>query len=256
MPLPRSSEADYRQGLLLGTTGGGKSTLVRQFIGTDPDSERFPSTSTARTTVADTEIFFSTGPFRAVVTFLPRDEVRDYLEESMSLAALAAYHGEPDAQVLRHLLHHVNQRFRLSYVLGGADPEDDDDEGLVQDSGDSEDSIDEHVVIDLKETRKLLLSSVKRLRQIAHEQVSALREKLDPTESDEIVREELFEDAFDSLLRGDDRFQILADDLMDGIERRFEPVPGDLKKTKHGWPRSWSYESEDRQMFLKIVSRF
>src|SRR2546421_8030206 len=110
MPLPRSAESDYRQVLLLGATGGGKSTLVRQLIGTDPRSERFPSTSTARTTVADTEIFFSTGPYRAAVTFLPRDEVRDYLEESMSAAALTAYDGESDPEVLRHLLHHVNQR--------------------------------------------------------------------------------------------------------------------------------------------------
>ena len=49
MPLARSAESDYRQVLLLGATGGGKSTLVRQLIGTDPRSERFPSTSTART---------------------------------------------------------------------------------------------------------------------------------------------------------------------------------------------------------------
>src|SRR5712692_2917668 len=107
MPLPRSSESDYRQVLLLGATGGGKSTLVRQLIGADPQSERFPSTSTARTTVADTEIFFSTGPFRAFVTFLPRDEVRDYLEESMAAAALAAYGGDPDSEVLRLLLDHA-----------------------------------------------------------------------------------------------------------------------------------------------------
>ncbi len=40
--------------LLLGTTGAGKTTLVRQFLGTDPATERFPSTSTAKTTVADT----------------------------------------------------------------------------------------------------------------------------------------------------------------------------------------------------------
>src|SRR5436190_20093334 len=107
IPLPRSSDSGYRRVLLLGTTGGGKTTLVRQLIGTDPHSERFPSTSTARTTVADTEIFFSTGPFRAVVTFFPRDDVRYYLEESMVAAELAAEDGELDLQVLRRLLDHV-----------------------------------------------------------------------------------------------------------------------------------------------------
>jgi len=249
LPFPESAESDYRQVLLLGATGSGKTTLVRQLIGTDPRTERFPSTSTARTTVADTEIFFSTGPFRAVANFLPRDEVRDYLEESMSAAALAAYDGASDSDVLRLLLDHVNQRFRLSYVLGAPDPEDIDAEELVQD--DVEDQAD----FDLAETRKLLTSGVKRLRQIAREHVPGLRKELEAAENDEIVREELFEDAFDNLLRGDDRFQILADDLMDEIERRFEPLPGELSKTKQGWPQSWYYESEDRQTFLRIVSR-
>ena len=250
MPLPRSSESDYRQVLLLGATGGGKSTLVRQLIGTDAHSERFPSTSTARTTVADTEIFFSAGPYRAVVTFLPRDEVRDYLEESMSAAALEAYHGGSDSEVLRHLLHHMDHRFRLSYVLGAVDPEE------IAENDLPEDVMDDASAIDLKATRKLLLSSVKRLRQIAHEHVPGLREELEPTESDEIVREELFEDLLDNLLRGDDGFKTVADDLMDEMEWRFEALPGDVSRTKQGWPQSCFFEFEDRQAFFKIVSRF
>src|SRR5439155_3460373 len=135
IPLPRSSDSGYRQVLLLGTTGGGKTTLVRQLIGTDPHTERFPSTSTARTTVGDMEILLSPGLFRAAVTFLPRDEIRDYVEESMSAAALAAYHGASDAEVRRRLLHHVNQHFRLSYVLDATDsddPDDRDDEELSE----------------------------------------------------------------------------------------------------------------------------
>src|SRR5713226_844838 len=130
IPLPGSSDSEYRQVLLLGTIGGGKTTVVRQFLGTDPVSERFPSTSTARMTVADMEVLLASGSFRAVVTFLPRDEVRDYLEESMSAAALAAYHGDSEPEVLRRLLYHINQRFRLSYVLGASDQEDIEHEGL------------------------------------------------------------------------------------------------------------------------------
>ena len=44
---------------------------------------------------------------------------------------------------------------------------------------------------------------------------------------------------------------------MDEIERRFDLLTaGAIEKTKQGWPRSWSYESGDRQIFLKVVSRF
>ena len=74
--LPISQNSEYRRALLLGTTGAGKTTLLRQLIGTDPESERFPSTSTAKTTVHETEVVMAAGPFRAAVTFFPVDEVR------------------------------------------------------------------------------------------------------------------------------------------------------------------------------------
>ena len=45
IPLP-PSESEYRRILLAGTTGSGKTTLARQLLGTDPNEERFPSTST------------------------------------------------------------------------------------------------------------------------------------------------------------------------------------------------------------------
>jgi len=112
IPLPSSVDSNYRRVLLLGTTGAGKTTLVRQLIGTDPDSERFPSTSTAKTTVHDTEIVLrDSGPYRAVVTFVTADEVREYLKECMSAAVLAAYRDADDPEVLRRLLTHVNQRW-------------------------------------------------------------------------------------------------------------------------------------------------
>jgi hypothetical protein len=79
IPLP-TTEDGYRTVLLLGTTGAGKTTVARQLLGTDPATERFPSTSTAKTTVADTELILtSDGIYRAAVTFAPRDEVIDYL---------------------------------------------------------------------------------------------------------------------------------------------------------------------------------
>src|SRR5207247_7653566 len=55
---------------LTGSVGAGKTTLVRQLIGTDPLKERFPATSNARTTIFDTEIICAPGEFNAVVSLL------------------------------------------------------------------------------------------------------------------------------------------------------------------------------------------
>ena len=85
--------------MFLGTTGAGKTTAVRQLLGTDPKRERFPSTSTAKTTVADTEVVLTDGPeYSAVVTFVSREEVVEYLTENVGEAALAAYEGRNEAR--------------------------------------------------------------------------------------------------------------------------------------------------------------
>ena len=138
--LPESGPDGYRRILFLGTTGAGKTTLVRQLIGTDPSKERFPSTATAKTTIHDIEIVLTDGNWRAVVTFASSDEVREHLNECVSAAVLSAARGENDAQVLRRLLNHVNQRFRFSYVLGNgpatassaSDFDEDDEESEVE----------------------------------------------------------------------------------------------------------------------------
>src|SRR2546426_10749359 len=48
--LPSSVDSDHRRVIFVGTTGSGKTTLVRQLLGTDPKAERFPAISTAKTT--------------------------------------------------------------------------------------------------------------------------------------------------------------------------------------------------------------
>ena len=58
--LPTKKDG-YSRVLFLGTTGAGKTTLLRHIIGSDHNKDRFPSTSTARTTTADTEIVTAEG---------------------------------------------------------------------------------------------------------------------------------------------------------------------------------------------------
>jgi len=265
IPLPESGPDGYRRVLFLGTTGAGKTTLVRQLIGTDPVKERFPSTSTAKTTIHDTEIVLDAGAWRAVATFASSDEVREYLGECISAAVLAAAKGADDAEVLRRLLNHVNQRFRFSYVLGNGpstsarSSDFDDDE---EESGDEAElpTEDELGAIDLAGTDELLARTTKKLREVAHRLGDSLRVELNARgEEDERVVDELFEEELDNLLRDDEDFHAVADELMEEIETRFDLLPaGDVQKTRQGWPLAWSGEwpVEKRAEFLRAISRF
>jgi hypothetical protein len=50
IPMPDRSEG-YVRVQFVGTTGAGKTTLLRHLIASDPRKDRFPSTSTAKTTM-------------------------------------------------------------------------------------------------------------------------------------------------------------------------------------------------------------
>lgn len=274
VPLP-NSEGDYRRVLLLGTTGAGKTTLVRQLIGTDPD-ERFPSTSTARTTVHDTEIVIDEGPWRVVVTFVPMDELREYLNECISAAALAAWRGESPEQVRQRLLDHVDQRYRFSYVLGRGSTlvarDDADDEDDADDQEDADDLDDDRRPrldpvapedlgdVDLDATHEILVRSVERLRDLVHHLDEQLRDDFETVgETDRRVSDELLEEEMDTRLRDEDAVHEIADELIDEIEKRFDLLPRTgLRRTKQGWPLAWEghWDAHERDQFFKAISRF
>ena len=274
IPLPPRDPDGYRHVLLLGTTGAGKTTLLRQFIGTDPTDERFPSTSTSKTTIADTEIILDEGPWRAVVTFASSDEVREYLNECISAAVRAVVRDADkatDAIVLRALLNHVNQRFRFSYVLGNGpkaeesvadfDNEDEDENGVSPKDAELY-SDEERGAVDLSATDELLASSVRRVRELAERLRGRLHAELDLSaeeEDDKRALEELLEEELDSMLRGDETFHEVADALMDEIAKRFDLLPpGTVARNRQGWPLTWKGEwpVNERREFIRSVSRF
>lgn len=260
LPLPTSADSGYRRALLLGTTGAGKTTLLRQLIGTDPATERFPSTSTAKTTVHETEVVLAEGLYRAVVTFFPIEEVREHLNECISEAVLAAYRGDGDSEVLRKLLMHVNQRFRFNYVLGNGPQVSDADDGDDEEDDDSEqiDEVAADSAIDLDSTNALLTKTIAALRAISARHGDLLKSELGAIdEKDQRVVDELFEEDLDRRLREDDEFHRVSDELMDEIELRFSLLTdGTVRRNKQGWPQSWSWETEDRASFIKAVTRF
>lgn len=260
IPLPTSADSDYRRAMLLGTTGAGKTTLLRQLIGTDAETERFPSTSTAKTTVHETEVVLASGPYKAVVTFFSIDEVREHLNDCISEAVLSAYRGDGDDEVMRKLLMHVNQRFRFNYVLGngpevaGADEDDDEDQHVTE----SVDETDADHSIDLEDTSALLTKTLASLRTIAARHVEQLKIDLGAIdEKDQRVVEEEFDQEIESRIRADDAFHRVSDELLDEIELRFGLLTnGAVRRTKQGWPQSWSWETEDRASFIKAITRF
>ncbi|MFC5765431.1 ATP-binding protein, partial [Actinacidiphila bryophytorum] len=258
LPLP-SGDDGYRKVLLLGTTGAGKTTVVRQILGTDPTTERFPSTSTAKTTVADTELIATEhGPYRAVVTFVPRDEVIDYLTENVSEAALAALRKRSDEEIRRRLLDHVNQRFRFSYILGRGVASDDDLDLADEDEEDFGD-IDpaDYGAVDMTATNAVVVSAVQALKSVVNRHASATIEEFKEIEDDERVVDELIEESLDSDLRQSDEFHEIVDSLIDEIEKRFSTLDvGELRRNRQGWPTTWSWESDDRAAFVKTVTRF
>ena len=95
IPLPTKDDG-YARVMLVGSTGAGKTTLLRQLIGSDPRYDRFPSTSTAKTTIADIEIVTAEAPFQAAVTFMTEHETRHAIDECLEDACISAIQGRDD----------------------------------------------------------------------------------------------------------------------------------------------------------------
>lgn len=266
IPLPGGTESNdgYARALMVGTTGAGKTTLVRQLLGTDPKEDRFPSTSAAKTTVSDLEVILDDGPFRAVVTFFERDLVRQYIADCVSAALISAAEGLPERDVQRRLLEHADQRFRLSYVLGNfADPlldEDleDEDEDVEAHSPDADTSVDDEERQRLRKRLNEYFARVGSLAEDYQQRLSAAAAKLglDLANAPRPEREKLEEVIEDEISR-DEQFHLLVDEILDDCESRFDRLDsGKLVKAKDGWPTSWQFDTDERAAFIKTVNQF
>ena len=263
IPLPGRDDG-YARVLLVGTTGAGKTTLLRHLIGSSHEHDRFPSTSTAKTTISDTEIVTADGPFAAVVTFMSEFEVRAHIDECVEAACLAATEGQTDSKVAEALLTHREQRFRLSHLLGewGNDGLDFEDGDFSFDTAAPANGLpeEEDCVSDAEHraNSERLEGYVDRVRALAVKinkqnasDLGALSEQESP--DDKAAWLELFSDRlFES-----EEFARLSLDIRDEIERRFDLlVAGALERSPTGWPVIWSYESPNRDAFLRQVRWF
>lgn len=254
IPLPGADEG-YVRVLVIGPTGAGKTTLLRQLIGSD----RFPSTSTARTTIFDIEVVITENlPYRAVVAFLPRDLVRFYLEECLVSAVSAAAEGSADRVILRNLLEHREHRFRLSYLLGtlpeeeDGDLEDDDAETL---DGEGESELTAETLEHQQAFMRDLLARIQHLARTVGGDVARQLE-LDPEALSRADRD-AFVEMIEHELHENDEAQSVIDDIEDEIEQRFRLIEeGKCEADRSGWVRRWTLECDDPDIFVKTVNRF
>lgn len=273
IPLPKREDG-YRRVLMLGTTGAGKTTVVRQLLGTHPKTERFPSTSTAKTTVADTEIIPVDGPdFRAVVTFMPQYEVEDHLLDNVMAAAQAIFEGADDQLAYQKLLDHEGQRFRLSYLLGrpvveGDDViEDDDqiDDDIIDDDIEDDNSVGASSVVedslpnvDVAHSRRVVEHAVRLVRGIVN--TATLRDVVAPGDeefSDEDNDDNAVYEALQEAVANSPTTETVVGMLVKEVADRFTAFPyGEFEFDEEGWPSLWTQTSSDRRRFLAELSTF
>ncbi len=262
--LPSKDEG-FPKVLFVGTTGAGKTSLLRQLIGSDPDDDRFPSTAPAKTTIADIEVIQDEGDFEAVVTFFTEFQAQASIEECVADAALAVREKAPIDKVANRFLSHRDQRFRLSYILGSwrANQEpDEEDEMSFDDFSESPTPVDDEGTLNDEEranNRELVSGYLDRIAQLAASVESQLVEELnvDLGGADGEVALQLIEEHFDAYLTRDEGFHELVQDILEAVRGRFDYIDsGKLQRGPSGWPELWSCLSSDRTEFIRQIRWF
>ena len=269
IPLP-GTEDGFTRAMLIGTTGAGKTSLLRHLIGSHPERDRFPSTSASRTTISDIEVITSEDEvYRAVVTFFNEWAVHTYVHECVADACAALWDECSDERLAERLLTHRDLRFRLGYIVGswkqtasratGDDDEwayDEADNDAAEASDDADGALPTNA--DVERMHAMLASFLGRIRELAAEAKEQLQADLNVdfdtlTGSEKEAAQDLFEEIVQSLSDFDD----LVNDVMDEIGDRFDGITtGVLRAHPNGWPQSWEYESADRGEFVRAVRRF
>ena len=109
---------NYPKIYLLGSTGAGKTSIVRAILDTANDA--FPSTLQTRTTVAPTEYVISVNkPFKSTFIFKERDDVENSILEILETTIDKARTQESVSpnNLIEYLGETPDERFRLKYIL-------------------------------------------------------------------------------------------------------------------------------------------
>ena len=264
--LPNAQDDGYSRVYLVGTTGAGKTSLLRQLIGSDPDRDRFPSTAPAKTTIADIEVIQADGPFEAAVTFFTEFQTQANIEECVVDAALAVLEDAAPEKIAERLLNHRDQRFRLSYVLGSrlqntpgsTQDEMSFDEGEESPTVDADDGLTKE---ERAENNERIGEFLERINQLSKSVVSELTRELGkdlPAKgSDGEAAQEHIEENFENRLTRKEGFHELVQDILEAVLSRFDFIEaGTLQRRRSGWPELWLFESDDRDEFIRQIRWF
>lgn len=262
LPLPKREDG-YTKVVMLGVPGAGKTTLVRQLIGTHPKREAFPSTSLNRTTTFPTELVLHRGRYEAVVTFMSEHETRFELEECVSAAIVDAVDGDKPL-VARTFLEKSDMRFRLKYLLGDLD-EQDTERDPYADEGDEEtfpqgDDSSLVAAYDRQRNADVVQDYVERMFSIAAKCKAAIEAEHGPLAHmlppDRTAALDLIEEQADS----SDEFLQLVSDILDELRTKFEAINaiGKFDKTTTGWPKAWVMRAapDERGSFIAALRFF
>ena len=268
LPLPPQGES-YAHVMLVGATGAGKTTLLRHLIGSDHRRDRFPSTSTAKTTTADIEIITGPGPFKAAITFMTEHEVRCAVDECLEAACESVVRGHGDTRIAEALLEHREQRFRLSYPLGNwkqAQPGRSKDDEYDPDFDEPGEASEEYTLPDdetvggaeIAENNDRLNGYVDRIKAIATTVgLKVAQERGDFLGLKNANQRQDWLESFTNELYENQEFGRLSLDIMDVLAERFElTVAGNFERSATGWPTIWYHGGEDRGTFLRQVRWF
>ena len=259
----------YSRVLFVGTTGAGKTSLLRQLIASDPEEDRFPSTAPAKTTIADIEVVQSEEDYHAVVTFFTEFQVQASVEECIVDACSVAREQAPDHKIADRFLNHRDQKFRLSYILGSWRETDDsaaeDDEFSFEEQFDpvNEESPERGLSrSDREENSALIQAILNRIKSLTDKVVEHLSidmgiDPVEPQKPDLQAAEELIQENLEAYLFEDGEFHDLVHDVMDSIRERFDLIDDGILERNHScWPKRWRFETDKREHFISQIRWF